>query len=277
MMQAQRDRPATIKASMNFVKDKAGAGAFSNLNPELTTLKLAAHDVEITDVRALPETESFAREGFEIHRLPFECYNWFDMDWVENVYGPHTLNLVKELVGANHIASFHRGMFFRDTGETYAGIDTPLRGRAADFVHMDYTRDSVMPFVREAVDGKILEKYPHVKIFNVWRSMTPPPQDVGLAYCDQRTLHERDWVFGETVEINFPQGVPFLTATWAREQKWHYCSDMSQDEIVIFNGCDTDPNAPVGCIHGAFIHPQPGSVLKPRASVEFRVIALFDA
>lgn len=96
-------------------------------------------------------------------------------------------------------------------------MDTPLRGKVADFVQMDYTRDSVMPFVREAV---------------------------GLAFCDQRTLHERDWVYGETVEINFPQGEPFLTATWVPEQKWHYCSDLSQDEIVIFNGCDTDPNAP---------------------------------
>ncbi len=133
-----------------------------------------------------------------------------------------------------------------------------------------------MPFVREAVDAEILARYPHVRIYNVWRSLTPPPQDVGLAFCDQRTLDQSDWVLGQTVEINFPQGVPFLTSVWKAGQMWYYYSGMSQDEVVIFNGCDTDPDAPVGCIHGAFVHPDPGKVIKPRASVEFRVIALFE-
>lgn len=275
MDKLQIARSATITTQMNFVRDKAGAGSFSNLNPELTTLKLASHQVDISDARTLPRPASFSGEGFELHDLPFEIYDWFDMDWVRTVYGPRTMAFVKDLVGADHIASFHAGMFFRDTGENYSGLDTPLRGKAADFVHMDYTRESVLPFVQQAVDAEILAQYPHVKIFNVWRSLTPPPQDVGLAFCDQRTFDESDWVFGQTVELNFPQGVPFLTAPWMPEQKWYYYSGMSQDEIVIFNGCDTDPDAPVGCIHGAFVHPDPGKVTKPRASVEFRVIALF--
>ena len=265
----------SVSTRMNFVSDKSGAGSFSNLNPELTTLKLATHDVEIRDARALPSPPSFAEEGFEIHALPFESYDWFDMDWVKTEYGPRTMEFVKELVGADHIASFHAGMFFRDTGDKYSTLDTRLKGKAADFVHMDYTRESVMPFVRQAVDADILAKFPHVKIFNVWRSLTPPPQDVGLAFCDQRTLDRDDWVFGQTVEINFPQGVPFLTGVWKPEQQWYFCSGMSQDEIVIFNGCDTDPQSPVGCIHGAFVHPDPGKVVEPRASIEFRVIALF--
>ena len=275
MEQAQIERPATIATQMNFVRNKAGAGSFSNLNPELTTLKLASHQVEIADARALPRPASFAEQGFEIHTMPFETYNWFDMDWVRNVYSPRTMDFVKQLVGADHIASFHAGMFFRDTGENYKDLDTPLRGKAADFVHMDYTRASVMPFVEEAVDAETLARYPHVKIFNVWRSLTPPPQDVGLAVCDQRSFDESDWVFGQTVELNYPKGVPFLTAQWSPDQKWYYYSGMSQDEVVIFNGCDTDLNAPVGCIHGAFVHPDPGQVIKPRASIEFRVIALF--
>ncbi len=275
MIPAQTLQLPSIATAMNFVRDKSGAGSFSNLNPELTTLKLASHDVDIADARGLPSAATFAQEGFEIHALPFDSYNWFDMDWVKTVYGPSTVAFVKQLVGADHAASFHAGMFFRDTGDDFKNLDTPLRGRAADFVHMDYTRESVMPFVREAVDAETLEKFPHVKVFNVWRSLTPPPQDVGLTFCDQRTLDQDDWVFGETVEINFPQGVPFLTSVWKPEQKWYYYSGMSQDEVVIFNGCDTDRNAPVGCIHGAFVHPDPGAVIAPRASIEFRVIAMF--
>ena len=275
MAQAQIDCPVSIKTQMNFVRDKAGAGAFSNLNPELTTLQLTAQEVEIADARALAEPATFAREGFEIHDLPFGTYNWLDMDWVQTDYTRTTMDFVKQLVGADHVASFHAGMFFRDSGKSYGDLKTRYRGKAADFVHMDYTRESVMPFVREAVDAAVLEKYPHVVIYNVWRSLTPPPQDVGLAFCDQRTLDPKDWVFGNTVEINFPKGVPFLTSVYMPEQKWYYYSQMTQDEIVIFNGCDTDRDAPVGCIHGAFVHPDPGAVIKPRSSVEFRVIALF--
>ena len=181
MEQAQIERSATVTTQMNFVRDKAGAGSFSNLNPELTTLKLTSHRWRLPTRGRLPRPASFAEQGFEIHDLPFETYNWFDMDWVRNVYSPRTMEFVKQLVGADHIASFHAGMFFRDTGENYKDLDTPLRGKAADFVHMDYTRASVMPFVQEAVDAETLARYPHVKIYNVWRSLTPPPQDVGLA------------------------------------------------------------------------------------------------
>lgn len=275
MDQGQTAERTSITTAMNFVRDKSGAGSFSNLNPELTTLKLASSQVEIHDARTLAKAPSFAQEGFEIHDLPMPGANFFDMDWVRNVYGPRTLEFVKQLVNADHIASFHAGMFFRDTGKMLDTLDTPLRGKAADFVHMDYTRTSVMPFVREAVDAETLERFPHVKIFNVWRSLTPPPQDVGLAFCDQRTLDRDDWVFGQTVEKNFPQGVPFLTGVFNPAQKWHYYSAMSQDEVVIFKGCDTDEAAPVGCMHGAFVHPDPGHVTVPRASIEFRVIALF--
>ena len=275
MTQAVMEKATNVRTSMNFVRDKAGAGAFSNLNPELTTLKLASHDVDIADARALAEPASFAKEGFEIHHVPFDSYNWLDMDWVQTDYTRHTLDFVKQLVGADYVGCFHAGMFFRDSGASYGDIKTRYRGKAADFVHMDYTRESVMPFVREAVDAETLEKFPHVVIYNVWRSLTPPPQDVGLAFCDQRTLDPKDWVFGETVEVNFPKGVPFLTSLWKPEQKWYYYSQMTQDEVVIFNGCDTNPDAPVGCIHGAFVNPDPGEVIAPRSSVEFRVIALF--
>lgn len=275
MAQAQIEQSAIIQTQMNFVRDKAGAGSFSNLNPELTTLQLASHDVEITDARSLAVPPTFAREGFEIHNLPFESYNWLDMDWVQTEYTRRTLDYVKQAVGADVTTCFHAGMFFRDSGASYGDLQTRYRGKAADFVHMDYTRGSVMPFVREAVDAETLEKFPHVVIYNVWRSMTPPPQDVGLAFCDQRTLDPADWVFGQTVEVNFPEGVPFLTSIYMPEQKWYYYSQMTQDEVVIFNGVDTNPDAPVGCIHGAFNHPDPGKVIKPRSSVEFRVIALF--
>ena len=275
MSQAVIEQSPIVKTQMNFVRDKAGAGSFSNLNPELTTLKLATHDVNIADARSLASPATFAKEGFEIHNLTFESYNWLDPEWVQSEYTDHTLDFVKKLVGAGHIACFHAGMFFRDSGASYGDLKTRYRGKAADFVHMDYTRESVMPFVREAVDAEILEKYPHVVIYNVWRSMTPPPQDVGLAFCDQRTLAPTDWVFGDTVELNFPKGVPFLTSVYKPEQKWYYYSQMTQDEVVIFNGCDTNPDAPVGCIHGAFVNPDPGHVIAPRSSVEFRVIALF--
>lgn len=275
MEQANRERPSAVATQMNFVRDISGAGAFSNLNPELTTLKLASHDVEIADARALPEPATFAKEGFEIHTLPFDSYHWTDPEWVKSAYTQSTLAFVKDLVGADHVACFHAGVFFRDSGASYGDFKTRYRGKAADFVHMDYTRDSVMPFVREAVDAEILEQYPHVVIYNVWRSLTPPPQDVGLAFCDQRTLDRQDWVFGETVELNFPQGVPFLTGVYGPHQKWYYYSQMTQDEVVIFNGCDTNPDLPVGCMHGAFVNPDPGEVIAPRSSIEFRVIALF--
>ncbi|WP_167854985.1 CmcJ/NvfI family oxidoreductase [Mangrovimicrobium sediminis] len=260
-----------VTAALNFAADRRDGGIWSNTWRERITQALVAQPVTLHDARQLPSPPSLEREGFEIHPMPLDGGDWENPAWVAEYYLPQALQLVAALTGAAHVAPlYHGAILIRDTGD-------PHRAPAAEFVHLDQTRDAVQPFLEMAADADLRERYPHYRIFNLWRSLTPPPQDVPLALCDQRTLEERDWVIGRTVEPNFPQGVPYLSSVHNPAQRWHYFSAVTQDEVIVFKGFDSDSSQPMGCLHGAFQQPglAPGSV--PRASVELRVFAFYES
>jgi hypothetical protein len=260
----------SIAAALNFAADRSDGGIWSNLTPEIITQKLEPGGVEIRDARKLVDAPSLEREGFTIARLDIGPGQFDDSEWVDQVYTPACLELVRQLTGAKHVANFYPGVLIRDTGN-------PKAAPAAEFVHLDQTRESALPFFERAVDERARGQFSRMQIYNVWRTLTPPPQDVPLALCDQRTLDERDWVVGRTVEPSFPDGVPYVSSVFNAAQQWYYFSDVRTDEVIVFKGYDSDRAAPFGCLHGAFKDPAAArSAPLPRASAEMRVFALFD-
>ena len=237
---AQAD--AGVSAPINFAADRSDGGIWSNLDRSLITQKLEAHDVEFRNARRLASPPSLEREGFELHHLPVGEFAWADPEWIASVYIPPHIELLRELTGAPHIAAFHGGaVLIRDSGD-------PAKPAAAEFVHFDQTRQSAVPFVEAAADADIRARYPRAKILNVWRVLTPPPQDMPLALCDQRTVDEGDGVVGRTVEPNFPGGVPYLTSVHNPRQQWYYFPDVTPDDVIFFKNYDSDPDAPLGCL-----------------------------
>lgn len=269
-MNIQAEKFNAVSASLNFAADRGNGGIWSNSDRGLITQALRAHEVDIVDARTLPGPTSFSEQGFEVHHDPLQNAAWADRDWCVSVYNPHCLALVKRVTGAAAVATyFGGGALIRDTGDV-------TRAAAAEFVHLDQTRESAIEFLKGSTDQPPPGKYPHVKIFNVWRPITPPPQDVPLALCDQRRLDESDWVTGRTVEPSFPNGVPYLTSVYNPQQQWYFFSDLMPDNAVIFKGYDSDPRAPMGCLHGAFKDTTLQTATIPRASVETRIFAFFD-
>jgi hypothetical protein len=160
----------------------------------------------------------------------------------------------------------------RDSGKFVPGYAI-----AAAFVHIDQTLKSGKDFVDRYCDPEIVTRYPREsKIFNVWRAMTPPPQDVPLAICDQRTLDQRDWVQGSAVEPGMPGFVDNFTSVHNPAQRWHYFADLTPDEMIVFKAWDNGPNALMGCLHGAFQHPNVPKGTVPRVSAEIRFFCFFE-
>jgi hypothetical protein len=89
---------------------------------------------------------------------------------------------------------------------------------------------------------------------------------------------ESDWVLGRTIEpdIQIPDGVPYLASVFNPDQVWYYIPDLSPDDAVIFQGYDSNPELPLGCLHGAFTQPIRPTGAVPRASIEMRLFALFE-
>jgi len=260
----------TVSATLNFAGTHKDGGIWSNLTPEIRTQQLKPQTVEIQDARELPMPATLDAEGFCVIDLPFSQTAWHDAEWIGETYVPACLAAVQQLTKADRVAALHAGVLIRDTGNSNAAP-------AADFVHLDHTRQSALPFLNAAFDDETRKRFSHVRTFNVWRAISPPPQNVPLALCDQRSHSSSGWVTGLTVEPTFPDGVPYVSCVSDPAQRWYYFSNLHENETIVFKGYDSDPNAPFGCFHGAFSHPGIAAGYVPRASVEMRVFALSQA
>ena len=264
---AQLAEAATqVKATLNFAVDRSGGNVFSNYQPELRNQTLQAHAVELQDIRRMAVPPSLDREGFELHRLPVENPDWTDEAWLKDVYTPQALDLVRRLVGGDLVTTYPRNMLIRDTADE-------RRAPAAGFVHLDRTHETCRGIVG-LDDPEIWGKFGRVRIFNVWRVLTPPPQDVPLALSDQRTVKKSDLVAGRSIEPNVPIKIEYLMSLYDPDTAWYYAPDMGLDEVLVFKGYDSDDDEPMGCLHGAFRHPDVAGAT-PRASFEFRAY-VFD-
>jgi hypothetical protein len=257
-----------VKATLNFAADRNDGGIWSNTDRSLITQALTDHVVEIRDARALSAGPSIAEQGFAVRQAPLEGADWTDEQWVTSIYMPGCVELVRELSGADYVVPMHNGVLVRDTGDV-------RRAPAAEFVHLDNSRDGLLEMAEGLIDAETRARFPRVTVFNVWRPLTPAPQDVPLALCDQRTLDPRDWVVGCTVEPALSVRAPYVTSIFNPAQAWWYLSDLTPDEAVVFKGFDSDRDAPFGCLHGAFRHPETPAGAVPRASAETRIFALF--
>ena len=142
----------------------------------------------------------------------------------------------------------------------------------ARFAHIDITPQTAASFaVGSLLAGKSWSRYAH---YNVWRSFSGAPQDVGLTVCDAQTVSiddlieadaifdhpgKPDWGFsGHIVEHNPNHG-------------WHWFPDMSPHEALIFKTSDSAFGNAVP--HVAFDNALAPLDCHPRASIEMRAIA----
>ncbi|WP_052223075.1 CmcJ/NvfI family oxidoreductase [Novosphingobium malaysiense] len=259
------------QAQINFAASRDEGGIWSNLDKSLITQPLKAQSIPLRDCSSVAEPPSLEREGFEWHRLAFSGADWRNPEWVETIGSPRTMEYIHERTGAAHIAPFHGHMaLIRDTGD-------PAQPTAAEFVHLDHSRTSALPFIERSAPEDTRARYPHVRIYNVWRALTPPPHDMPLAICDQRTIDPADWVEGKTVEPMMPEGVPYVTTVFNPGQRWNWFSGLTPDDALVFKAWDSDPSVPFGCLHGAFRNPHAPAHAVPRASAELRYIAFFES
>ncbi len=266
----------TVTGAFNFARDKNGGGQFSNTRPELSKQDMRQVEVEIRNARAWPEAPSLQREGLMItaHEVPEP--DWDDRKWLESVYVPSCIELVKRETGATRAVSLYPALVRRVDYQAHK-FSAPTAG----FLHLDQPRDTAIELGQQrssaaglSFDGGI--------IYNIWKCLTPPPQDYPLAVADRRSILEEDMVYGETVEYigqgaeEFKYVSPYYAMLPSERQVFYYYPDMVPEESLLFIGADLDESQPLGCAHAAFRHPAPDGDCVPRASVEVRVFALFD-
>ena len=120
--------------------------------------------------------------------------------------------------------------------------------------------------------------YSRSALYNLWRCVSPPPQDCPLAVCDVRSVESADEVLVTAVtEVHGIGEVRHNTTsfTYNPGHRWHYFPDMTPDEVIVFKTHDTDEDRAKRVAHTAFDDPACPAGVPPRASVEARLLALY--
>ena len=230
--------------------------------------------MDIRDARGLEMTLDGA--GFTLckHRSAVEDFT--DRAATEAVYREEIVSLIGTLSGADLVLVNSPGVLrFSERSAMSGHLDN---SRPARFAHVDISDATAAAFAeRAAPDGRRLSRFVH---YNIWRVISQPPQDVPLAVCDARTVTPADLIFADAVfnSPNRPQwSFEGIVVAHHPGHRWHWYSDMTRDEALVFKTNDSDSKRAHGVPHVAFDNPAAGAHVGPRASIEMRAIALWFA
>ena len=240
-------------------------------------LNVVPRAVEIHDARRRTQSPSLDLEGFSLRAHASAVRNFRDADEIARVHVAEIRELLLAASGADHVEVTGSGVL--RFAERSAESGTHNNSRPARFVHVDVSDATAQNFYARSrpANGRELRRSAQ---YNVWRVLTPPPQDVPLAVCDARSLSRADLIPADAV-FDRDGAVLFTFEAWLLRhnpaQRWVYFSDMRPEEALIFKTHDTDPGAAHCVAHGAFDAPDCPANTPPRASIEMRGIAYWFA
>ncbi len=230
------------------------------------------HLLAVRDGRAVRDSLSLEREGFELWGHDTKVKDFFDMDEVERVYNPEVEALIKKATGAKRVVVFdHTVRVENEEVRGEKGVREPVL-----FVHNDYTHESgpqrVRDFLPDEADDLLQRRF---AVVQVWRSIAGPIQTTPLALCDAQTIAPEQLI---TAERRTKDRVGHTQCmTYSDDNRWYYFPDLSRDEALLIKTYESDEanhGGPSG--HSAFANPDAPADAAPRQSIETRTFAFFD-
>jgi hypothetical protein len=226
---------------------------------------------DIQDARRLNMTLDTA--GFSLYRHVSAVKDFTDAAEVGAIYRQEIVDLIGNLSGADLVLVNSPGVLrFSERSALSGQLDN---SRPARFAHVDISDATAAAFAGRASPARrSLRRFVH---YNIWRVISKPPQDVPLAVCDARTVTAADLIPADAV-FNAPNRPEWsfegIVVAHHPAHQWHWYSDMTRDEALVFKTNDSDPKLAHCVPHVAFDNPSAGTGAAPRASIEMRAIAL---
>lgn len=229
---------------------------------------LAPQEVTLHDARSAGC--SLDVEGFTLVEHRSTVADLTDLATVAGRHAAEVEELLKAVSGADHVAMFSRGIL--RFSERAGANDAHDNSHPARFVHVDMSIEAART-AREsgAPEGHTISRSAQ---YNVWRVLSPPPQDVPLGLCAYNSLSLDDLI-PCTAIFDPPGGAPewsfenyLLAANPAH--RWYYYPDMHVGEALVFVTSESDAARPLLMPHGAFDNPLAPPDSPPRISLEMR-------
>lgn len=267
------DSTSTVFGSLGFSEPMAIRPKFHANNNTMDLLNVVPRSVPIEDARLRTAAPSLDIEGFRLYPHHSVVRDFRDKAELERVHVEEVRRLLLEVSGADHVVV--TGTAILRFGERSAESGAHNNSRPARFVHIDCSDVTAASFyARSRPDnGRGVRRCAQ---YNVWRALTPPPQDVPLAVCDARSIAAEDLIPADAIfDHNGAVAFSFesLLLRHSPGQRWVFYSNMRADEALVFKTNDTDPERAHCVAHGAFDNPDCPPDVVPRASLEMRGIA----
>ena len=272
-IERERAGQADTSGTMNFLGEMNEFPVFYARQLALNEkLNLEPHEVDIKDYRGSPEVPTLDRHGFALFDHPYNINSEIDADKIMPTYRPVVDELMRKVTGAPKIV--HTRPVLRWNGERPASA--PFNSNPARFVHTDYNTESFYGFAHKHLEADPDKEHwlaGRIVAFNIWRVLTPPPQDMPLAVMDRRTTNPSQQVNAISYVDEPARPFSFGSTLWRYDegQRWGYFSDMTPDEALVFVSWDSDSHHRAGTAHSSFDNALCPPGVKPRSSMEHRV------
>jgi hypothetical protein len=267
------DSTSTVIGTLGFSEPMSARPKFHANDNTIDVLNVVPRSVPIEDARHRATPPSLDIDGFGLYPHQSAIQDFRDRSEVERVHVEEIRRLLLAVSGADHVVVTGAGIL--RFGERSAESGAHNNSRPARFVHVDCSDATSASFcARSRPDnGRVVRRSAQ---YNVWRALTPPPQDVPLALCDARSVTAEDFIAADAI-FDHDGAVAFsfeaLLLRHSPRQHWVFYSNMRPDEALIFKTNDTDRNFAHCVPHGAFDNLDCPAGVLPRVSLEMRGIA----
>jgi hypothetical protein len=275
-----------VWAEINYVRNPPAPGGavlefVTEAEERSTMVTRPGQSMWITNARAV--TTVLDREGFVLvpHVSAVIDFDLIQEDpAVDQQYIDETAEVLAELTGAAKVLVLGGGKkrYGESATDKLASLSNAKPARYPHADNTDVSAKELAELMGAFIDGFDLERYSRWAMYNLWRAVSPPPQDFPLAVCDARSLAPGDEVTVTAIAGELSGEVVHDTTGYLHNpaHRWHYYRDMTRDELLVFKAHDTDPARASRVPHSAFTDPTCPPGVPTRASVEMRALAVFD-
>ena len=266
--------PRTVEGQVNYTGATTERPRYYANDHSRDVLALQECTIQVEDGRHRSQAPSLDREGFTLIKHRSAILDFRNSDAVAQLHPAEIERLIVKLSGADRAVVSSPGVLrFSEASPDSGQLNN---SRPARFVHIDVSDPTARQFADRSRPKDIDRPVRRFAHYNVWRVLSPPPQDVPLALCDARSISQQDLVAADAI-FDVP-GKPEwsfegLVLRYNPQHRWTYFSNMSSDEALVFKTNDSDPDHPHHVPHSAFNDPSCPPGVPPRASIEMRAIA----
>ena len=268
----------SVPGGVNYVGQMRERPRYYANDSARDVLTLEPRVIQVEDARTRATPPSLEREGFVLVEHTTAVRDFRDAAEVAKVYAAEVEQLILRLTGADCVVVNPAGVLrFAEKSPDCGQFNN---SRPARFVHIDVSDATAAAFAersRPPQEHRRLRRFAH---YNIWRVLSPPPQDVPLALCDARSVARVDLVAADAVFDNPGQpewSFEGLVVRFNPAHRWAYFSAMTPDEAIVFKTNDSDPSHPSQVPHSAFDDASCTPESPPRASIEMRAIGYWFA